>query len=337
MAFNGKFVLNMIQFTANQGADISKLLAATGLSTDELCDDQCLVTDDVYNTVVEMGLELTQDPHFGLHAAENLNLSAAGLIGQITQTCSTIKEAILYCCEFANLGCSSLPMSLIEEDEFFKVIIKPNTIWAQKSEMAFQQTTNGILAFTIKELQSLTHLKHEPIAIHLPWKQPVSTHEFIRVLGNNVRFEQEEIAILLTKKQVNATVVNADFELLRILVAHASEKSLKIANANKAGRFSSLVEQSVLKLLKPEFPSIEQVANHLNLSTRTLQRKLNREGATYLGLMNNLRFDLAKSYLKRPELTIKEIAYLLSYSDASAFIRFFRKSAGISPKAFRMR
>ncbi len=332
MAFNGKFLVNLALFAAQRGVDIKEVLQHVTKPMEELCADDCMVSNPEYQAVIENAMRLTQDPHFGLHAGENLNLSAAGLIGQITQTCGSIQEALHYCCEFANLGCSVLPMRLMETKKGYEVRITPDPEWRSFSEETFRQTLDGVLAFTIRELESLSLYQPFPIVIHLPWKAEGSPSEYHRVLGEHIVFEKKDIAIHLSKEHVEQKIVNADYNLLRILVAHAQEKSDKLEGESG---FSKIVKQSVLKLIKPDFPSLEQVAHHLNMSPRTLQRKLQMEGFSFQLMVNELRFEMAKEYLKNPELSIKEISYLLNYAEPSVFIRSFKALTGKTPNNFR--
>ncbi len=332
MAFNGKFVVNLAQFGASRGGDMQELLRQASKGMEELCTNDCVISNQEYQAVIETAMKQIHDPYFGLHAGENLNLSAAGLIGQITQTSSSIKEAIQYCCEFANLGCSVLPMSLKETQTHYEVTITPDEQWRASSEIAFRQTVDGVMAFTMRELESLTLSTHKPLAIHLPWNDVENADEYQRVMGSNVHFNQKDIAILLAKKHVEQPIVNADYQLLRILVAHAQEKSERIGQEKG---FQSIVKQSVLKLVKPHFPTIEEVAGHLSMSARTLQRRLKEEGVTYKQMINDLRLEMAKDYLKQPQLSIKEIAYLLSYAESSTFIRSFKLRTGKTPKTYR--
>ena len=332
MAFNGKFIVNLAQFAANQGASIQEVLGNSPKSIEELCDDQCKVGNEEYQSVIERAIALTGDTHFGLHAGENLNLSAAGLIGQITQNCQTVKQALQYCCDFANLGCSVLPMSLVEESNAYKVVINPDMTWAKSSQTAYTQTVNGVLAFSIREVESLILEKKSAIKVHLPWPKPDDSSEYTRILNTDVFFDQSEIAIYLNKKHVESKVVNGDYDLLRILVEHAEQKMLQLKSENG---FSEIVRQSLVKLIKPEFPTINQVAAHLNMSVRTLQRKLKTEGVTFQKMLNELRNELAVSYLKRGDLSIKEISYLLNYSEPSTFVRSFKSWSGSTPFLYR--
>jgi AraC-like DNA-binding protein len=82
-------------------------------------------------------------------------------------------------------------------------------------------------------------------------------------------------------------------------------------------------------------PALEDVAEHLQISTRTLRRQLAAEGVRFQQLQDSLRHRRALELLRRNELTIDEIADALGYSDPSNFGRAFRKWEGLSPSAWR--
>ncbi len=332
MGFSGRFVLNMAQFASTKGASFENLVAITGTDTNTLCEATHLVGFKTYNAVVEKAVELCKDPYFGLHAGENLNLAAAGLIAQLTQTCAHVEQALRLSCEFANLGCSSLPMFLEENKSHFKLVLVPDLEWKENSEIAFRHTVEGVLAFIIKEFQSLTLQKSKPLQINLPWRNQVGVDEYKRVWECPVLFDRNEISMLLSKEAVQQKIITADYELFRVLIQHAEEKSARLI---KEQGFAALVRQSVVKMIKPEFPSIEQVASHLNTSVRSMQRKLKEERTNYSALLDGLKKEFALSYIKRTDLNMGDIAYLLHYNDLSAFNRSFKKWTGTSPSAYR--
>ncbi|MEO1262834.1 MAG: helix-turn-helix transcriptional regulator [Bacteroidota bacterium] len=138
--------------------------------------------------------------------------------------------------------------------------------------------------------------------------------------------------IFLNKKHVAEPVITSDYDLLKILVSHAEKK---LTSLQQEKGFSGIVRQSILNLVKPPFPKIEQVAANLNISIRTLQRRLKEEGMTYKNVMEGLKEQLAIDYLQKENLSIKEIAYLLDYAEASSFIRSFKRWKGKSPSEWR--
>lgn len=332
MAFNGRFVLNLIHFAGRLGASQEELTLLSGKPAQELMQETCTIESPEYNAVIEGAIAATGDPFFGLHSGENLNLSAAGLILQITQTSETVKQALELCCKFANLGCSSLPMDLKEEEGYYLLTMTPNALWQKQSPVAVRHTIEGSLSFMLRQFQTLTHARHTPLAIHVTWPAPDDTLEYRRVYGAPVKFNKKEVAILLKKSHVEAHIATSDYKLLEVLIAYAEEKSAKIKQEQG---YAAMVKESIIKLIQPSFPTITQVASHLNVSQRTLQRRLKAEGYLYKQLLDELRMEFAANYLKRPDLTISDVAFLLNYSDASTFSRSFKRWAGTTPGQYR--
>jgi AraC-like DNA-binding protein len=82
---------------------------------------------------------------------------------------------------------------------------------------------------------------------------------------------------------------------------------------------------------------MQRVARDLGTSRRTLQRRLADAGASYQGLLDETRREAAERYLTESSLSIAEVAYLLGYSEPSAFHRAFKRWFGRSPQGFRER
>jgi AraC-like DNA-binding protein len=79
----------------------------------------------------------------------------------------------------------------------------------------------------------------------------------------------------------------------------------------------------------------DDVARTLNMSKRTLHRKLNENRETFRSILVQVRKDLARYYVRKPDFSITEIAFLLGYADTSAFSRAFRSWFGHSPTKAR--
>jgi AraC-like DNA-binding protein len=91
----------------------------------------------------------------------------------------------------------------------------------------------------------------------------------------------------------------------------------------------------IAKMLPYEHPTRERIAKRLNMSARTLQRRLNDWGVTFEELIDEYRRDRALRLLARPDHTVLEIAYSLGYSDPAHFTRAFKRWTGGSPRSYR--
>ena len=79
----------------------------------------------------------------------------------------------------------------------------------------------------------------------------------------------------------------------------------------------------------------ESVAKTLNMSVRSLQRRLQQVGTTFRTLFETARRDLASTYVEDPEIELVEVAFLLGFSDQSAFSRAFKRWTGHTPSEAR--
>lgn len=332
MQFRARFIANIIQFAAQQGVDKRKLLAITGKEMDTLCAEELMFEAPIYNAVVEKAIELGGDDLIGLHLGEYLSLSAAGLIVQIAQSSRTVLEALQYMVEYANLGCQALPFQLKELADEWELSLSPNELWLEQSPISVRHTIDGNLVFSIREFHTLTSQKYNPIRINFAYPRPKNISEYKRIFNCPIRFDQPLTAIYLDKKVVQEKVVTSDYRLLQLLIQYAQEK---LATMEGQLGFATIVKQSIINLVKPQFPTIEQVAANLNLSVRTLQRRLKEEGLTYKQVLDELKRQFAIDYLTNKDLSVKEIAYLLDYAEPSSFIRSFKRWTGKSPKEFR--
>jgi AraC-like DNA-binding protein len=97
----------------------------------------------------------------------------------------------------------------------------------------------------------------------------------------------------------------------------------------------SRVKSVVAGLVLAGTVSLKGAADHLGISSRTLQRRLKKRGISFWALVEQSRFEIAAALLCDTDLKIQEIAIRLGYSSPNGFSRAFARGAGYSPSAFR--
>jgi len=95
------------------------------------------------------------------------------------------------------------------------------------------------------------------------------------------------------------------------------------------------VKDSIQQQLMQGITRQDMVADDLDVTSRTLQRKLNQEGVSYQKLLDEVRQTMAEDYLLNSDLTIPDIALRLGYSETTSFHRKFKAVAGKTPGEFR--
>jgi AraC-like DNA-binding protein len=147
-----------------------------------------------------------------------------------------------------------------------------------------------------------------------------------------VKFGARQNVLVFDKADVERPFVTHNPDLLAI-VAPQLEAELTQQLAQRS--VSEQVKGILKRLLAGQRPELETVAGELRLSTRTLQRRLTSEHATFQQLMEDARRELARHYLLNSSLELNETAYLLGYEDANSFFRAFHYWEGTSPGEWR--
>ena len=97
------------------------------------------------------------------------------------------------------------------------------------------------------------------------------------------------------------------------------------------------VRQAITQRLDRGRPSLAVVADELNLSVRTLQRRLAAAGWTYNGPVDDVRFAVARQRMVSPGALLKAVAAELGFSEHASFTRAFRRWIGLTPREYRRR
>lgn len=147
-----------------------------------------------------------------------------------------------------------------------------------------------------------------------------------------VRFGAAEDRLCFNAAEWRTPIEGADAALARLLEEHA--RILSQPNPRRATGFRADVQKAVAAS-PSKGGSVEEVARALNVSVRTLQRKLVADGTTFKEVADDVRGQLAEGYLNDPKVAIAEVAFLLGFSEQSSFNRAFRRWTGQAPGQWR--
>jgi AraC-like DNA-binding protein len=151
-----------------------------------------------------------------------------------------------------------------------------------------------------------------------------------RLFGPALEFGCEFDGIICKSSDLDTSIASSD----PVMAAYA-RRQLENTIGLDPKSIEKEVRQLVLILLPTGRCSVENAARHLGVDRRTVHRKLEREGLTFSGLVNQARLDLSERYLAHPTRTMAEIADLLGFSGPSALARWHQAQFGIAASARR--
>lgn len=174
-----------------------------------------------------------------------------------------------------------------------------------------------------------------PLEIRLQRARPHDHDRLERVLRCVPVYGCADNAIVADNAQMDRPLGFAN-----LAVALASEDALQRyraqwASQDPAAQLPLQIAVLLRDLLPSGEPRQEDVADRLKMSLRSLQRRLLEAGSSYRDVLNQTRHELALHHLGKAELSVGEIAFLLGFSEVSAFTRAFRRWTGLSPRGWR--
>jgi AraC-like DNA-binding protein len=147
-----------------------------------------------------------------------------------------------------------------------------------------------------------------------------------------VRFDAGQNAIVFRSEDLQRPYRTYNAEMLAMLAPALEEELSRHVSAES---LLDRVRGAVQRRLAGRRPSVSDVARELNMSGRTLQRRLLESGISFQQVVESARRELARHYLMHSPLEIGETAYLLGYGDTSSFVRAFHVWEGVPPAHWR--
>ena len=206
--------------------------------------------------------------------------------------------------------------------------------WKDPRFSRYHRRTEFLLFAAIARMRALTQVKITPIQMRFP--HTVGRHEaaFSKLGGFPVIFGAEKPEIILTLSALEQSVPTYDPALRQHLLEHGEH--LLAQTPSNQQKLRAKVEGLITQSLPGTIIPADKAAEHLGLSARTFARRLREEGTSYREIVEDLRCDLAQTFIKNG-LVLTEISYALGYADQAAFSTAFKRWTGQAPSAFRKR
>lgn len=283
-------------------------------------DDFTLMLDEV--------AKLTNHVAIGIEVGKRITAAHLGVLGYVLLACPNLGAAFTRHESYARLVDRAYFMEIQVNGDEVKMIwpLVLNTKYHQSYvEMGMATFVQFARNLTDKNLQlNSVSFCHKPLA---------DMKYYTDFFGGKVLFEQSEVVLTFDIQKLSLPLRQPDDKLLAILEKQAKQALAQIPNQEQ---FLQQVHTVMLSLCREALPTLNEVANRLNISARTLQRKLADHDFTFQQLLEQTQQHLAEQYLKDKRLQLVEIAQLLGYSDQSAFTRAFKRWTGKTPKVFHI-
>jgi AraC-like DNA-binding protein len=323
----------LLDFAASKQASQTTLLERANVSLGDVQDPDNRIAFENYKRLMRAAVELTRDPALALHYGEEVGFEQLSVVGLIALACDTLFHAFAEVNRYNGLviqvdGAGLGPrFQLAQENGKTWIVdsrLNPNS-FPELTESGWARIVCGTRRFVP---QGRVIVKE----VHVTHAAPAYRAEYDRIFRVPTVFESDRNALLIDESLMFAEVARTTRYAFGVLSDRA--KAL-LENLEKATTVRGKTESLLIPILHRGEPSADTIAKELGLSRPTFYRKLKAEGTTFANLLDELRRMMALHYLDGKKVSVNETAYLVGFSDPSAFSRAFKRWTGKSPRAAR--
>jgi AraC-like DNA-binding protein len=150
------------------------------------------------------------------------------------------------------------------------------------------------------------------------------------VFSCKVRFGQPRYAFVFPRAYLDITQPHSDETVHQVLRSNADVLLRERESESVAERVRAILryEPDVARV------DVRRIATQLGMNVRALRRRLGAEQAPLSSLLDEARLRVARTELRKPGASIKEVAHGLGFSEASAFHRAFKRWSGETPAQY---
>lgn len=319
----------LTDWLASRGQPLGPVLAALDVPESALADADRRVSRLRFNAALERAIEQTGDPYVGLHAGERVRPAHYGVLGYLMMSADTSRQIIE-----AHQRWHQLVMGGVEVDyEEGQGLLRLRESLPPLPGLVTRPGGECHAASMLSFARWIFGRQFRPVDMQFPYPQPESLDEYRRIFGCELVFDAPCFGLSIRNSELDRPLPQADPELRQMMEARAARQAAELGI--EADAFMGQLRAAIARLLPQAVPDMEQVAAALNISERTLQRRLQQRGTHFKASLDDVRRDLALAHVRDPQLSLMDIAFLLGFSQQSAFNRAFRRWADCSPGSYR--
>lgn len=269
---------------------------------------------------------LINQPALGVKIGACVQPQDSGVMGYMVMYCKTVGEALMRFQRYQSLihNYSQVDITASGDDITLS--------WGLEQGVSTQLSDEVFLSGLITFIQQITD-RHDmkPAAIDFIHQVPFAAHYYESLFGCPVRFGCEKVAVSIAVNALAIPINSHNPHLLSLLEKQAEA----LVDSDSQDEFLQYLQKVLLVAIAQGEASLGMVAGRMNLSTRTLHRRLAERQLNFQTVLQKTRKQLAQQYLADLSLSLNEIGFLLGYSEQSAFNRAFRSWFDVPPKQFR--
>lgn len=313
-----------LSYLIHEGLSADILYQKIGLTREQLDEPGHMVDVALSEALLDYGAEQLQAPDLGFQIGKWGDSGRWGVLGHIVDCAQSIEQALLlqkrYQCLVGNGSKSEF--SVVNKKAYLKWVPHySSSVYLQ------EEVVTSWVAYAKKAIG----LKLTPLEIHFTHSLTSNLQNFEDYFQCPVYFNSEFTGIVFPENILKLPLVSYNPDLLNVLKSYADI----IVSKKQKNAANEIITQYIMTTLNEKVPTLNDAADFLGISARSLQRKFKEQGTNFKTIVDDVRKEYAFSYLLQTNYKMSYIAQVLGFSEQSVFQRAFKRWTGITPGEYR--
>jgi len=311
------------------GLDVPALLGEAGFDAAALNDpDACFPTERV-SLLWQLAVARSGNPAIGLSTSNVVRPASFDVVAYTMMSSPNLLGILKRLARYVGIVSDAASVAVTEDHEGCRMTLELFGGGQPVPRQRFEFDLMTILSFC----RWVTNRDLRPLALELRFPPPADSQPYRDAFKCPLRFNAAVNGLLFAGADVIAPLPTAHPLLAEVHERLASEHLQRLDHAQTCSR----ARAAILRRLAGGEPRRTEIARELEMSERTLQRRLQAEGTSFQRLLDDTRRELAQQYLGQTDLSLADACYLLGFRDLSSFFRTSKRWFGTSPRQYRLR
>ena len=326
---SASWVRGMAELFASEGLDVPEMLAAAGIDAKALEAPGARVSTEKLSHLWEIAVARSGNPAISLAQHHRPRPKSFDVVGYTMMSCANLRDALERLARYLRILSDALTLTRSEGGGIYRLTFE---LSGGRREVP-RQRMEYILVTLVNFCRWIAGREIDPKAIAVPFPAPADATPWRDAFRCPVKFDAKGCGMDFSIDDMSLPLPTSNPGLAELHERFAGEYLEHFDRDQTSYR----VRELIVRRLPDGEPRRERIAHELGMSERTLQRRLEEEGASFGQVVDDTRRELAEQYLSRLKLSLGEAAYLLGFSDQSSFFRACKRWFGVPPGEYRRR
>jgi len=277
----------------------------------------------------DVAMRAVRSPALPVHVGAKVSPRTYGAASFVCMTQTTLGAAIEQLCRFERVFGDLSCFDVVREGPASHLVYLPTF----DDRLGVRAYVEALLVELVVSGRAFTGAELRPLAVAFRHARPADTRAHEAFFGCDVVWGAPSSRITLSHEALDLPLRKADPELATFFEELVTRS---LGGAAPRGALERELRPLIASALHRGEPTLSDLARPIGTSERTLRRRLREAGLSFQKLLDDTRYELAKRYLEE-RLTVSEIAFLLGFTEPSAFHRAFKRWTGETPLDHRRR